>query len=90
MDVEGVGRTLALCPAQPRELVVGEVEPVHGDDDRCHLPGLLGHLGRDARLAGARRTGDAHEVPTGDGQQVPRALEELAGASMARSWHARQ
>ena len=80
VDVEGVGRTLAVAASEPVELDVREVEPVHGQvADRLRDPpqrvGATSGLG-ERRLAGTGCAGDAEEDATRPVEERRRTVDQ--------------
>ena len=79
--VERVGRALAVGPADPFELGLGQVEAVHRDDDGTG-PDRVDHLRREGGLPGARRTDDPEDPALA---RRPGARRAVPGARRSRA-----
>src|SRR5690606_23177991 len=74
--VEGVGGALAVVPAEPVELGLGEVEAVHADQPGI-LPQRLDELVREGRLPRAGSPGDAEDAPSAARDEGAGPVHEL-------------
>ena len=74
--VERVDRALAILAAEPGELDLGQVEPVHPDESRLSVELRDDALG-ERRLAAAGGSTDAEQSPDAGGGEPPGAGDRL-------------
>src|SRR4029079_300810 len=80
--VERVERALAVRAAEPDELGLREMEPVHADQARA-IAELVGDRVGERRLAAAGRPGDPQDRPAAARREAPRPLDRLVGGDHA-------